>query len=108
MNTTKSKKRGRKKSVVTKSISSPETSNSTFKVEKGIPVAGVRLHTNLDHLPFHIMNVGDSFLIPKDHKLAKNPNSLHYAAKIYARMKPGFTITTRMQVDKNRRVWRLK
>lgn len=84
------------------------TKTYMYKVESGILVSGVR-HSMTDiKFPFELMKVGDSFLIPPSDPACKSPNTLHYAAKAYARMKPGFTITSRMQLDKSRRVWRLK
>lgn len=87
---------------------STPTKTYLYKVEEGIMVQGVR-HSSLEmKFPFELMKPGDSFLVPKGDATCKNPNTLHYAAKAYARMKPGFTITSRMQLDGSRRVWRLK
>lgn len=85
----------------------PETS-SMYKVEVGVPITSQRVTYNGDRFPLGQMNVGDSFLIPAEDPINKNPNTLHYAAKMYARIKPGFTLTTRLQLDKARRVWRIK
>jgi hypothetical protein len=79
-----------------------------YKVESGVIISGSRKAYDEHQFPFELMKPGDSFLIPATDKIAKSPNVLHYAAKQYARMKPGFTITSRMQLDKARRVWRLK
>lgn len=79
-----------------------------YKVESGVILAGVRSGTADIKFPFAQMNVGDSFLIPAKDPIAKSANQLHYSAKIYARFKPGFTITSRLQLDGSRRVWRLK
>lgn len=79
-----------------------------YKIERGVPIEGVRTVTNLNRFPFEQMNVGDSFLIPPGDKHAENPNTIHYAASRYAKMKPGFSITTRLQLNKYRRVWRIK
>jgi len=79
-----------------------------YKVESGIILAGVRNSSTEIKFPFALMNIGDSFLLPSKDHAAKNPNSLHYAAKQYAKFKPGFTITSRLQLDGSRRVWRLK
>lgn len=79
-----------------------------YQVESGITLAS-RRREFANHFPFEQMKVGDSFLIPKDDNLAKNPNGIHYATKMYAReVKPGFTVTTRKLVDGTRRVWRIK
>jgi len=79
-----------------------------YQVESGVIISGSRKSYNEHQFPFELMKIGDSFLIPPSDKISKSPNVLHYAAKQYARMKPGFTITSRMQLDKARRVWRLK
>lgn len=81
---------------------------SPYTVEKGIPVEGVRSFSLVTVFPFESMNVGDSFLISPDDRFAKNPNTIHYAAQKYAKIKPGFTLTTRLQLNKFRRVWRIK
>lgn len=86
----------------------PAPKKYSYSIETGIIISGVRGTRADDKFPFPNMKVGDSFLIPKDDPLCKNPNTLHYAAKMFARMNPGFTITTRTQLDKSRRVWRLK
>lgn len=79
-----------------------------YKVEEGVIMAGVRNSSTDIKFPFALMQVGDSFLIPSKDPVCKSPNSLHYAAKQYARYKPGFTLTSRLQLDGARRVWRLK
>ena len=79
-----------------------------YKVESGVILAGVRNSSTEIKFPFALMNVGDSFLLPAKDEAAKTPNALHYSAKQYARFKPGFTITSRLQLDGSRRVWRLK
>lgn len=79
-----------------------------YPVESGVMITGVRHSTTEQKFPFELMKIGDSFLIPANDPVCKNPNTLHYAAKAYARMKPGFTVTSRLQLDKSRRVWRLK
>lgn len=84
------------------------TKSYIYKVESGIIVSGVRTTIADIRFPFELMKPGDSFLIPANDPVCKNPNTLHYAAKAFARMKPGFTITSRLQLDKSRRVWRLK
>lgn len=86
----------------------PSDSNSLYKVEAGVPITSFRISYNGDRFPLGQMNVGDSFVIPADDPINKNPNTLHYAAKMYARQVPGFTLTTRLQLDKARRVWRIK
>lgn len=83
-------------------------SNSLYKVEAGVPITSMRVSYNGDRFPLGQMNVGDSFVIPASDPINKNPNTLHYAAKMYARQVPGFTLTTRLQLDKARRVWRIK
>lgn len=83
-------------------------SKSEFTVEKGVAITGNRSFNCLDEFPFSAMSVGDSFLIPKNHRHALKPNTLHYAAKQFAKMQPGFSVTTRVQVNKDRRVWRIK
>lgn len=91
-------------------VKSDNTTTKTFKyaVESGIQIGGTRLRQTEMIFPFELMKVGDSFLIPANDPSAKSANRLHYAAKAYAKMKPGFTITSRLQLDKSRRVWRLK
>lgn len=79
-----------------------------YTVDRNVEIKGVRNTAYLDRFPFEIMKPGDSFLIPSADKICKNPNGLHYAAKQYAKMRPGFTITTRLQLNKDRRVWRIK
>jgi len=97
----------KKQPVKKKPVPSKDKSYN-YKVESGIKITGNRMTYSQDKFPFPLMKVGDSFLIPASDPVAKNPNTLHYAAKIYARSNPGFTITTRMQLNKERRVWRLK
>ena len=87
---------------------STATKDYAYKVESGIVISGARYSSFNMKFPFELMKPGDSFLIPPNDPSCKNPNTLHYAAKAYARMKPGFTITSRLQLDKSRRVWRLK
>lgn len=113
--------RGRKKTIIKAPVITakvtrkgqvkPDTAPTKtymYKVEEGILVQGVR-QSSLDmKFPFELMKPGDSFLIPKGDPTCKQPNTLHYAAKAYGRMKPGFTVTSRMQLDGSRRVWRLK
>jgi hypothetical protein len=79
-----------------------------YAVEKGVMITTMRQTFSQMQFPFALMNVGDSFLIPVKDPGSKNPNTLHYAAKMYARYKPGFSITTRLQLDGCRRVWRIK
>ena len=79
-----------------------------YQVEEGVILAGVRNSSTDIKFPFALMKVGDSFLIPAKDPVCKQPNSLHYAAKQFARYKPGFTLTSRLQLDGARRVWRLK
>lgn len=79
-----------------------------YEVEEGVILAGVRNSSTDIKFPFALMKVGDSFLIPAKDPASKQPNALHYAAKQYAKFRPGFAITSRLQLDKSRRVWRLK
>lgn len=98
-----------KKKVPQKTVALKTTDKSyKYKIESNIKISGNRHAYSLDKFPFPLMKVGDSFLIPANDPVAKNPNVLHYAAKMYAREVPGFTITTRLQLNKERRVWRLK
>lgn len=79
-----------------------------YAVESGVILAA-RRRDFTNHFPFSQMKVGDSFLIPKDDPLSKNPNGVHYAVKMYSReVKVGFTVTTRKLLDGTRRVWRIK
>jgi len=96
------------KKKVVKKKEAPTVKTFKYQVEKGIKVEGFRNGHMQNMFPFELMKVGDSFLIPANDPAAKNPNTLHYAAKQYARMFPGFNITTRLQLNKDRRVWRLK
>ena len=101
-----------KKSVV-KSASAirknePNGKKFDYTVEHGVQITGSRISSLRDKFPFEIMKIGDSFLIPSKDPVAKKPNSLHYAAKQYAKFKPGFLITSRMQLNGERRVWRIK
>ena len=86
----------------------PSAKTYDYTVEKKVQINGSRETGFLDKFPFEIMQPGDSFLIPAKDSRSKNPNTLHYAATQYARIRPGFTITTRQQLDKSRRVWRIK
>lgn len=79
-----------------------------YEVEAGVEITGVRLSSLRDKFPFELMKPGDSFLIPAKDPVAKKPNTLHYAANQFAKMKPGFTLTSRMQLNGERRVWRIK
>lgn len=79
-----------------------------YEVESGVMMTP-RLRSNEFNFPFEAMKVGDSFLIPAKDQLAKSPNPIHYSAKQYAKhVKSGFMITTRILLDKSRRVWRIK
>lgn len=101
-----------KKNVVksTTPVKKTETTGKKFDytVEHGIQITGARISNLRDKFPFEMMKVGDSFLIPAKDPVAKKPNSLHYAAKQFAKSKPGFLITSRMQLNGERRVWRIK
>ena len=97
------------KTAPTKNVTTQEKEKTyIYEVEEGVVLMGTRNSNVNDKFPFPIMKPGDSFLIPPNDPAAKNPNVLHYAAKQYAKMKPGFIITTRLQLNKSRRVWRLK
>jgi hypothetical protein len=80
----------------------------SYVIEKNVPVEGVRTRSLINTFPFPQMSIGDSFLIPPEDRYAENPNTIHYAAQQYAKIKAGFTVTTRLQLNKYRRVWRLK
>lgn len=79
-----------------------------YKVEHNVEITSMRYSNIRDKFPFDIMKQGDSFLIPAKDPVAKKPNTLHYAAKQFARIKPGFALTSRMQLNGERRVWRIK
>ena len=100
----------RKKKVLTAVMDDTPLKDRTYiyKVESGVILAGVRNSSTDLKFPFALMNVGDSFLLPSKDPAAKTPNGLHYAANQYAKFKPGFTVTSRLQLDGSRRVWRLK
>lgn len=91
-----------------KPVKAPPVEEPAYKIERNVPIEGVRTVTSLNQFPFSQMNIGDSFLIPPGDKYAENPNTIHYAANKFARLKPGFTVTTRLQLNKYRRVWRIK
>lgn len=99
-----------KKKALQKSVDVKKTTEKTHKyvVESGINLTSIRYKNTTDKFPFEQMKVGDSFLIPASDHVSKNPNVLHYAARAYAKIQPGFAITTRLQLNKDRRVWRLK
>lgn len=79
-----------------------------YEVESGVMMAPRTRGTEIN-FPFELMKIGDSFLIPAKDNLSKSPNPIHYAAKQYAKhVKSGFMITTRLLLDKSRRVWRIK
>lgn len=101
-------RRGRKPKQLHPVNEHNEKGNFAYKVEKGVKITQVRSFSLLHKFPFSAMNVGDSFLIPATDPLAKSANSIHYAAKQYAKMHPGFTVTSRQQLNKERRVWRIK
>ena len=79
-----------------------------YIVEKGVAMVSTRMRLKADSFPFTAMNIGDSFLIPSTDPIAKKSSTLHYVAKQYARMQPGFSVTTRILLDGSRRVWRLR
>ena len=94
--------------VTRRVIGEPVTKTFIYEVESGVIMAP-RIKTGENPFPFEKMKVGDSFLIPAQDKLAKSPNPVHYAANRYAKhVKPGFAVTTRLLLDKSRRVWRIK
>lgn len=79
-----------------------------YEVESGV-IMSPRVKATDNPFPFEKMKVGDSFLIPAGDNIAKSPNPVHYAANRYAKhVKPGFAVTTRLLLDKSRRVWRIK
>jgi hypothetical protein len=93
---------------VTRTKADEPTRTYNYVVESGIMIVGRRREFT-NHFPFEQMKVGDSFLIPKNDPLIKNPNGIHYAVKMYSReVKIGFTVTTRKLLDGTRRVWRIK
>lgn len=96
------------KKVVKKDVKKEESREFKYKVESGIQLTTMRHKPKADSFPFSAMKPGDSFLIPANDPVAKNPSTLHYAAKQYARMEPGFAVTSRKLLDNSRRVWRLK
>lgn len=104
---TKAKKTVAKSTPLVKKV---ETNGKKYEyvVEHGVEITGARISNLRDKFPFEIMKPGDSFLIPAKDPVAKRPNTLHYAAKQYAKMKPGFLLTSRMQLNGERRVWRIK
>jgi hypothetical protein len=79
-----------------------------YKVEEGVVMTGVRSSSLDIKFPFALMKVGDSFLIPANDENAKKANTLLYAARQFAKFQPGFNITSRLQLNGARRVWRLK
>jgi hypothetical protein len=100
----------------TKSITGTKTGKSdvtngekyAYKVEHNVVITSIRMSNIRDKFPFDIMKPGDSFLIPAKDPVAKKPNTLHYAANQFSKMKPGFALTSRMQLNGERRVWRIK
>lgn len=102
-----SNQNGRTNGRLNRKLRATSLNKYLYKVDHNVEIRGVRNTSYLDRFPFEIMKPGDSFLIPSGDKNCKNPNSLHYAAK-HAKMRPGFTITTRLQLNKDRRVWRIK
>jgi hypothetical protein len=88
--------------------SSKSSKNWAYFVEHGVEITGIRISSLRDKFPFEIMKPGDSFIVPSKDPVAKKPNTLHYAAKQFARIRPGFTLTSRMQLNGERRVWRIK
>ena len=66
-----------------------------YEIEKSVPVAASRA----TKYPFKMMEVGDSFLIPKDEIVT--PNQAHSAAK-----SAGVKVRTRMEKG-GMRVWRI-
>ena len=107
MGTTTKKKSASKAPVVKPKNGSP-VKKYEYVVEHNIQMTGVRTSNLRDKFPFDVMKPGDSFLIPAKDPLAKNPGTLHYAAKQYSKMKPGFLLASRMQLSGERRVWRIK
>jgi hypothetical protein len=79
-----------------------------YKVEEGIIMTGVRNSSLEIKFPFALMKIGDSFLIPRNDENARKANILQYSARQFAKFQPGFVITSRLQLDGARRVWRLK
>ena len=88
--------------------SAKSSKNWAYFVEHGVEITGIRISSLRDKFPFEIMKPGDSFIVPSKDPVAKKPNTLHYAAKQFARIRPGFTLTSRMQLNGERRVWRIK
>lgn len=105
---TKTKKTTARKTPVVKPTNGSPVKKYDYVVEHGIQMSGVRTSNLQDKFPFEMMKPGDSFLIPAKDPLAKNPGTLHYAAKQYSKMKPGFLLASRMQLSGERRVWRIK
>lgn len=99
-----------KSTTVTKPAKNDVTNGEkyAYKVEHNIIITSMRMSNICDKFPFDIMKPGDSFLIPAKDPVAKKPNTLHYAANQFSKLKPGFVLTSRMQLNGERRVWRLK
>ena len=72
-----------------------------MKIEKGIPIGSQRANLQTKY-PFKEMEIGDSFVVPKD-ELPKNGGcGLHNSARYV-----GVKIATRTQTDGSVRVWRV-
>jgi hypothetical protein len=79
-----------------------------YKVEHNVKLTSVRYTDVTEKFPFELMKIGDSFIIPDKDPVAKKPYTLYYAAIQYAKMIPGYTVTSRLQINGERRVWRIK
>lgn len=80
----------------------------SYNVEKNIPLKGVK--TNI--FPFNQMNIGDSFLIPKEdyetiREITMRQNVYNHAGRYSIATKSDFKITTKKTKD-GLRVWRIK
>lgn len=105
---TTTKKRPAKKTPVVKPTNGSPVKKYEYLVEHNVQMTGVRTSNLQNKFPFEMMKPGDSFLIPAKDPIAKKPGTLHYAAKQFSKMKPGFLLASRMQLNGERRVWRIK
>jgi hypothetical protein len=83
------------------------TQASSYRVEKGVPVEGIRFPNAWKRYPLDKMKVGDSFLIPEGDPNGK-PHLIQPAVKNYNRTFKTEIKCVARQMPTGRRVWRIQ
>jgi hypothetical protein len=80
-----------------------------YKVDKPANVVASKWQLETKQFPFgNLTKPGDLFIIPFTSVFAKEPHQIYQSANEYARLRPGFHISTALDSIGNRIVRRLK